>query len=325
MTAMKFALQRWLCLISVMILTTLFVKTEAIMSKKIIRLGFPIGMTDEGDVTNIAATAFLSTFTETIGYLNRRYKPLNVEILYSYFDSGIPSFTSGVQSGLFFNNKALFNGMQVHGVIGGGSNSVTVALAQILTESDIAQISYASDASELSHLTFGEVHSRVSPSSSDQVVAMADMIYNSFGWRRVAVIYSTDTDGIDSLALFQLRARQLGFHIIDAVPVVLIPGKDSDPVSEAALVASVTELVSREARIFVLLVFNLRQAQEILYVASKYQLFSRDSILIGNNVVTTELLWQGIPDVGNDNYKTVADILGGYIGKEEPKCIVLKI
>jgi hypothetical protein len=316
MVAVSFASQQWLYLVSITTLSTLLMHTEAIMSKKVIRLGFPIGITDVGDSTNAAGTAFLSAFIETISFLNRHYKPFNIEIKYSYFDSGIPSFTSGVQAGLYLTSKVVFSGMPIHGVIGGGSNSVTVALAQILTESDIAQISYASDASELSHLTFGEVHSRVSPSSSEQVVAMADMIYHSFGWKRVAVIYSTDTDGIDSLALFQLRATQLGFDIIEAVPISVIPGEYVDPIAEAELVASVEGLVASDARIFVLLVFNVRQAKEILYVASKYQLFSKDSTIIGNSVVSTELLWQGITDVGNDNYRTVAGILGGYLGKE---------
>jgi hypothetical protein len=197
MTVVKFAFKRWLYLGSITILATLSMNSEAdnTMSKKLIRLGFPVGIT-EGNSTNIDATIHLSTFTQIVKYLNKLYKPLNVEILYSYFDSGIPSFTSGVQSGLYLTNRTLFNSGQIHGVIGGGSNSVTVALAQILTEADIAQISYASDASELSHLSFGETHSRVSPSSSEQVVAMADMIRNTFGWKRVAVIYSTDTDGM---------------------------------------------------------------------------------------------------------------------------------
>lgn len=197
MTVLKFAFRRWLYLGSIIILATLLMNSEAgnTRSKKFIRLGFPVGIT-EGNSTNIDATIHLSTFVEIVKYLNHICNPLNVEILFSYFDSGTPSFTSGVQSGLYLTNRTLFNSGQIHGVIGGGSNSVTLALAQILAEVDIAQISYASDSFALSHASFGETHSRVSPTSSEEVVTMADMIHNTFGWKRVAVIYSTDKDGM---------------------------------------------------------------------------------------------------------------------------------
>lgn len=316
MIVLTFESEHWLRLSIFVFLAGLLMGTEATMSKKTIRIGFPVGISDFGDSTNTIATVSLSSFAETVKYLNRLYKPINVEILFAYYDSGIQSFTSGVKAGLYLTNETLFNGTRIHGVIGGGCNSVTLALAQVLNDSDIAQISYASDASELSHTTFGEVHSRLSPSSSDQVSAMADMIYNIFNWRRVAVIYSTDTDGIDSLALFELRAEQLGITIIEAVPIRTIPGKDYDPIAQEKLAESVQQLVSNDARIFVLLIFNVMQAQEILYVASKYQLFSKDSVVIGNNVVSTPGLWHGISDVGKDKYQTVADILGGYIGNE---------
>jgi hypothetical protein len=98
--------------------------------------------------------------------------------------------------------------------------------------------------------------------------------------------------------------------------MAIVPDTGPDPIAEATLVASVQELVSRDARIFVLLIFNVRQATAVLYVASKYQLFSKDSIIFGNSVVSTNLLWQGITDVGDDNHRTVADILGGCIGEK---------
>lgn len=119
------------------------------------------------------------------------------------------------------------------------------------------------------------------------------------------------------MALFQLKALQLGFNIVDAVPMVVVPGTGPDPIAEAAFVASVQVLVSKEARIFVLLIFNIRQASVVLYTASKYQLFSKDSIVFGNSVVSTNLLWRDITDVGNDNYQTVAKSLGGSIGENK--------
>eukprot|EP00596_Hydrurales_sp_CCMP1899_P000167 CAMPEP_0119051388 /NCGR_PEP_ID=MMETSP1177-20130426/73021_1 /TAXON_ID=2985 /ORGANISM="Ochromonas sp, Strain CCMP1899" /LENGTH=1001 /DNA_ID=CAMNT_0007030573 /DNA_START=227 /DNA_END=3232 /DNA_ORIENTATION=- len=264
----------------------------------------------------------------TIKLLNEMYAPINLRVEYVFLDSGTDSFTSGAQAGITLSkmmfkdhdshnmgmNHTMSSAFGVHGIVGGGSNIVTVALEQALMESDIVQVSYNSDASRLSHAGDYILHSRVSSSSSYQAHAIADIIKTEYGWERVVIVHSTDTDGIDSLAVFEGRAEALGIAIVGvvAIPPSIITDPSGEDRNEFA--SAILDLSETDARIFVFLIFNIEQAHVCLLTAARRDIIKANSIILGNSVVSSEGFWS---DIRTDEYKMMLDTLEGYIGINE--------
>jgi ABC-type branched-subunit amino acid transport system substrate-binding protein len=176
---------------------------------------------------------------------------------------------------------------------------------------DILQVSYNSDASKLSRDADYLTHTRVSASSSNQAVAIANTIYNSFSWRRVVVIYTDDIDGGDSFSIFQFRAAQLGIQIINSMMVNA--GDDS---SDALLELKAT---NTDPRIFVLLIFDISVARNIIYNGIKNHILDGNNYLVGNAVISNDQLWRDMADVNNDNYQGLKNIMTGYVGVIDAK------
>lgn len=302
-----------LWLLFVYVLSPVAVRCEL---QKIIRIAAPIPISGYNDTTFQEGIQRLHAFVFFVDFLNRKLKPLNVTIKYAIGDSGTTlsenslDFTSGVSIGLILSKKNLIKGKGIHGLVGPGTNILTKALSKIMFDSDIAQISYCSDASSLSHLIDYPTHSRVYPTTSNQAVAIVETIYNSFSWRRVVVIYTGDHDGQDSFSAFRFRASQLGIEIIASFVVT----------AGATCLDIVLQLKASKSdpRIFVLLLFNVSMAQKIIYNAIKHDVLNKDSFLIGNAAISNEKLWKGMPDINNDNYMGLKEIMAGYIGVLEP-------
>jgi hypothetical protein len=304
----------------VFVITGLFLITEA-LTEKVVRIAIPLPISNAlTDTTNTDAVQRLLSSAATINYLNQLYAPMNLRIEYVFLDSGTDSFTSGAQTGItlskmmFKDNTGEANAYGVHGIVGGGSNIVTVALEQALLETDIAQVSYNSDSSILSHAGDYILHSRVSSSSSYQAHAIADIIKTEYGWERVVIVHSTDTDGIDSLAVFQGRAEALGIAVVGivAIPPSIITDPSGQDRNEFA--ASILNLSELDAKIFVFLIFNIEQAHVCLLTAARRHVINANSIILGNSVVSKEGFWR---DIQVDEYKMMLDTLEGYLGITE--------
>jgi hypothetical protein len=107
-----------------------------------------------------------------------------------------------------------FNGKGVDAVIGAGDNDVSEALAAVFTGVDMLQISYGASASELSHSDIYPDFARVYPADSYQGTSMANIVYDSFGWRRVVVFASADPLGSDTYSEFRSVSGDLGLTIL---------------------------------------------------------------------------------------------------------------
>ena len=87
----------------------------------------------------------------------------------------------------------------VDAVIGAGVNSVSEALAAILTGTNTPQISYGSGGTELSHSNVYPTHLRVIPSDAYQGTAMVQLMGNALKFKRIIIFASTTSLGSDSI------------------------------------------------------------------------------------------------------------------------------
>jgi hypothetical protein len=210
---------------SLLLLFAFILFTEAVFNEKVIRIAAPLPIAGYNDTTYLKGMDRVAAFILAVDYLRKELKSQNITIKYAIGDSGTSlsqtslDFTSGVIVGLSLTSSNTFKGERIHGLVGPGANIITEALSKIMYDRDILQVSYNSDASKLSHDADYPTHTRVSPSSSNQAVAIANTIYTSFSWRRVIVIYTDDIDGEDAFSVFQFRAAQLGIQIINSMMV----------------------------------------------------------------------------------------------------------
>lgn len=174
-----------------------------------ISIGCVLPITGVNDTTDNDAIQKLSLFIKTIEYERTVVAKYNVTIEFIIYDvGGIGNgFTAGAESGYQLTMVA-FKKLGIHGVIGASVNVITEPLSGVLSEADVIQISYSCDASVLSHTGVYQTHNRITPSSTTQAIAIIDLISNTFKWRRIVAIYTTDTDGLDGLSVLQIYAAR---------------------------------------------------------------------------------------------------------------------
>jgi ABC-type branched-subunit amino acid transport system substrate-binding protein len=172
--------------------------------KNVIRIGAAIPMLTqlEGDVDNIGIQR-VAAFIVAIKDMKQELKSLNYTVKFALRDSK-RTFSNSVVAALDLVTN-VFNGTGVHGVIGAGSNTETLAMTYVTQDYDVGEIAYASDKTDLSHELIYPDFARVYPSSSFQAVALAEIVANKFKWTRVVIAYTADSYGIDALAEFKVQ------------------------------------------------------------------------------------------------------------------------
>jgi ABC-type branched-subunit amino acid transport system substrate-binding protein len=283
-------------ILSIALLNSIWVSNGA----KEIRLGGGMSMTNvgkddslndkdlDGDVDKGGIMRMVSMIL-AIKDMEAKYASEGVTIKFAVQNTR-NTFTEGAQAAIDLK-KDMFGKVGVHAVVGDISNIATQAMGYILAESDIAHVSYGADSSMLSHQTRFPTHSRVYPAASYEAQAIAEVIYDSFEWKRVVVIYSSSTYGVDALNVFIIRAEELGLQIIQKVAV--IPGSLTTEESQVALKYDVGQLSKYDARIFVLLLSDELQAQNFFLAGVDTQVLAVDTICISTSEVTTSALWGG--------------------------------
>jgi hypothetical protein len=251
-----------------------------------------------------------------IDELNEKYKTENITIKFSFKDTQASNTEGALVAVDLYRNA--FNKDGVHGVIGPKSNLVSTAMSNILDESDLAQVGHLADTSYLSHYSSISSHYRVNPSSSFQANALVDLIYKTFNWKRVLVVYSSTSSGLDALDVFKHQAALYGLEIIGTLQMT--PTLLKTPASEKRYADSIDNIKILEARIYVLLLDNESVAQEFIDTAGNTGLINSDSIILGNSEISSKNLWNftnPASSVRKSSYKALNDALGGYIGITE--------
>jgi len=129
----------------------------------------------------------------------------NVSIKYSIKRTNGGYFQS-VQKAIELTTVA-FNKTGIDACIGAQSNTESKAIAQIFNAFSTIQISYGSTSSSLSYRDPFPYFFRTCISDAAQSLAMANMIYNYFGWRKVSIFSSTDSYGSDGIYVFKNEAQ----------------------------------------------------------------------------------------------------------------------
>lgn len=184
-----------------------------------------------------------------------------------------------------------------------------------LQQLDVAQVGHIADVSFLSHFSLVSSHFRVVPSSSFQAVALADLAYNTFNWRRLFVVYSSTSSGLDALAVFENQAAHYGIEIIGILQ--MIPSILKTVASEQRYDASIQQLKLYKSRIFVLLLENEEDAKKFIDTATNYKLLDIDTIILGNAAMSNTNLWNFTNYVQKATYNALKSALAGYIGVQK--------
>ena len=121
----------------------------------------------------------------------------DVHVRYGVRDS-LHTFQNSVLAAIDLTQKQ-FLPHGVDALIGAGDNSVSEALAAILTGTNTPQISYGSGATELSHSNVYPTHLRLYPSDAYQGTAMVQIMGNVLKFKRIIIFASTTSLGSDSI------------------------------------------------------------------------------------------------------------------------------
>ena len=174
---------------------------------------------------------FLSGFIMAVNEINNKNDGIfddilpDVHVRFGVRDS-LHTFENSVLAAIdLTQHQFLPNG--VDAVIGAGDNSVSEALAAILTGTNTPQISYGSGATELSHSNVYPTHLRVYPSDAYQGTAMVQVMGNVLNFKRIIVFASTTSLGSDSILgkksslFYVIVTSHLTSHILSILSSIL--------------------------------------------------------------------------------------------------------
>jgi len=137
-----------------------------------------------------------------------------------------------------------FKGKGIHGCVGPASNIQAQGVTPIFNEYKISYVTYASTASYLSYVEPYPYYIRTAFSDAFQSIAIADVIFKYFEWKKVVVFSTSDSYGGDSAFEFKTAASSLGISVTSAFE--FRPGVRD-------LSTEIDQAKSLGARIFVLL------------------------------------------------------------------------
>jgi hypothetical protein len=150
------------------------------------------------------------------------------------------------------------------------------------------------------------------PSSSYQSFAMINLL-NTYNWKRVIVLYAADDYGSDALNIFRLRANDSGIQIIKSIGI--IPGDlKKRGLSQDKVINSLQSLQEYDARVFVLLLEDPKQAQQITMIGAKENIFTAASTLIGTSAISVPSLFEFEDSLSEEENSLMYDAFSGYLG-----------
>jgi hypothetical protein len=172
-----------------------------------------------------------------------------------------------------------------HAVIGAGDNLVSEALGTYLAGVDVAQISYGSTATELSHSDNYPTFLRVVPSDGYQGTVMADIIANHFGWTRAISIASDDILGADATTEFLGVAATVGLSV---------PFSATFSTGAHDFSTLINDLRPYDCRVFVLFVTHPEDASNLLLSAFNAGVFNMDSTIFFSQTLAVPATYQKV-------------------------------
>ena len=113
----------------------------------------------------------------------------------------------------------------------------------------------------------------------------------NFNWKRLAVIYTSNTFGTDSYELFKIYSEFFDFTVVSAFSVS--PGLIADTVSRATLRLNLAKMKELDALIFVFLIDDISAAKEVWMTAYEMGVITFRTPTIGMHDITNPDIWKG--------------------------------
>ena len=238
--------------------------------KAVVRLGSGFGFAKSaGSGPKPLAIQLAAGFFMAMKDLNESYSDMNVVFKMSMGDTR-STFTEAIKAAMYINLNS-FGGLGVHAYVGNNQSFTTEGADYIFQDTDTGHVGYGANDTALSHNAVYPAFIRVFPSTAYEGHVLADICYSQFGWRRVVVVYSTDSYGVDAYAEFAHYASQADMTILDAKAVTADTAVDFS--------GWFSTLHHWDPRIFVLLISSTTQARQ--FMADGYE----SGILGGKSVV----------------------------------------
>jgi Receptor family ligand binding region len=289
-----------------LILSLCLVVSFAITSKKVLRIGAVLPVTQEPtnslNANGPTATAvFAIAMKELKAAVKQTY---NVTLQFAVRDSK-RRYGRAAEATVELETTALGSNAKVHCVVGAGDNSVSEAIANVCNDYDLGQVAYGSNAAYLGSGSKFPNFVRVYPSDGYEAYALADMIGNLWGWTRVVIVYTTDDYGSLATKVFQYRAQQLGIKTVATIQIT--PGQAATPETQKELAREVSRVADVDGRIWVLLSDDQAQVKNFFKVAQS--ILSINTYFFGNSWVSnTDLFSTGL------SYEFMDTIMAGFTG-----------
>lgn len=219
--------------------------------------------------------------------MNAIYASQNITVKYAVRDAK-NRFGNAAMCAVELGQNA-FDSKPSHGYIGSDDNIISNAIAFTSNDYDIGQVAYGSNAAYLSSGSIYPDYTRVYASNGYEAMALADIVYTTFGWSRVVLIYTTNQYGTYAAQLWNTRARVLGITTIGEV--VVTPGQATTELSQSILLANVKRLAALDARIWVLLCDDIPAVQNFWRLAQP--ILSIDTYFLGTSDISKPALFKG--------------------------------
>jgi hypothetical protein len=129
----------------------------------------------------------------------------------------------------------------------------------------------------------------------------------------VVVLHAADDYGNDAFNIFRLQANDSGIEIIESIGI--IPGDlKKRGLSQDKVIDSIQSLEEYDARVFVLLLEDPKQAQQITMIGAKQNIFTATSTLIGTSAISVPSLFEFEDPLSEEESSLMYDAFTGYLG-----------
>eukprot|EP01041_Mallomonas_annulata_P013732 gene13732-29204_t len=239
----------------------------------------------------------LAAFKMAVREINDRHDILPNHILNFTFRNPV-GFYDTTQT-IVDIQKYSFNGSGVHAFVTGLPEAATAALNDIINERfQKVYITTTAGSSLLSRKETGNYHIRTSPADSFNGMALQDIIYTSFGYRKVSIFYSFDENSLKTS--MEIRDSFFGYLTQLSIHGFQVKAKDfTEHVNTAKLSGSQIFIICTDAE----------TGARLLEQGYNQGLFREGTQIFGSALLTAGKPWKYM-----SKHADVPAIMKGYIG-----------
>eukprot|EP01041_Mallomonas_annulata_P008623 gene8623-17790_t len=253
-----------------------------------IRIGGLFPQTDfNGIVDNIGAQ-YMASFLMAIREINNKTDGIaddllpNINLVIAVRNTK-QKFIETFHAATELTTKA-FNNSGIQAAIGPASVEEVEGATPVYNRYDINYVTYASTASYLSYVEPFPYYIRTAFSDAFQGIAMADMIYKTFNWKKVVIFSNADTYGGDGINEFRNAGMKRDIAILGSFQ--FRPGSHD-------LAGIIESAKSLGGRIFILFLHS-SDGGRLLEAGYKAGLFHEGTQIIGSSELASPAVWEAM-------------------------------